>query len=81
MTIRSAPYYWVKCDGCGVSSTEGGEYSAWNGESVALDDALNSDWTAYGDLHFCYDCTPKDDDGGAQESPPFPDHTEDGARS
>jgi hypothetical protein len=45
MTVKSAPYYWLVCDACGVSSTKDGEHSAWIEEQQAVDVAKDSDWT------------------------------------
>lgn len=46
MSTQSAPFYWLVCDypGCGVKSTEDGEYSAWSDAGQAVDDATSSDW-------------------------------------
>lgn len=63
MAIQSAPYYWVTCDedGCDLKSTSGNfEVSAWDSESMALEDAEESDWWIGKDGdHFCYKHVPK----------------------
>ena len=77
MSLKSAPYYWVICDGCGANSTEASEHSAWSEPGVALEDAENWDWTFYRILphdavHLCPDCTPKTGDGDPWEELPHP---------
>ncbi len=44
MTLKSKPYYWLECDGCGAVSTEGGDFTAWGDSGVAEDEADGSDW-------------------------------------
>lgn len=44
MAVKSEPYFWVVCDGCGVSSTKGTDYAAWAGENTALIEAEESGW-------------------------------------
>lgn len=57
MTYASAPFWWLTCDapGCGVKSTEDGEYDAWAEEGVARDHALDSGWVGPQDdqQHYC----------------------------
>lgn len=57
MTYQSKPFWWLTCDepGCGVKSTEGSEYAAWDDKSQAVSDAIDSEWSATDDetLHFC----------------------------
>lgn len=64
MSLKSAPYYWVECDDCGLSAEEGGDYAAWALEAVARDNAYNADFCELevpGEAlqHFCYDCAEK----------------------
>ena len=56
MSIKSAPYYWVECDGCGAKSTEGGDFSAWADAATAEEDAHGSDWTEDNGKHYCDGC-------------------------
>ncbi len=53
--IQSAPYYWLTCDepDCGNVSTEGCDFTAWEDESQAVEQATESDWLAVGDNHYC----------------------------
>lgn len=56
MSTKSAPYYWLECDheGCGVKSTENGEFTAWSDESGAVEEATGSDWLVTDDgEHYC----------------------------
>lgn len=56
--IASAPFYWLLCDRCGVKSTEGQEYVAWQEQDQALDMAREADWLLTEDgRHYCPDCT------------------------
>ena len=55
MAIKSAPYYWVECDGCGARH-EDGEYSAWGDPGSAVDYAIGSDWTEKDGVHHCPAC-------------------------
>jgi len=57
MSVKSAPFYWLECDGCGDKSTLDGEYAAWGDVSGAEDDARGIDWLILDDRHFCSDCT------------------------
>jgi hypothetical protein len=63
MSIKSKPFYWLECDepGCGVKSTEGGEFDAWSDAHQAVDDADASDWLITGVAHFCFDHAAKND--------------------
>ncbi len=64
MSLKSAPYYWIECDGCGAKSTEDGEFSAWGDQGSAYDDAHNNaEWITIdagvemaGD--YCQSCAP-----------------------
>jgi hypothetical protein len=57
MSLKSAPYYWVECDDCGVKSTEGGEYTAWDDAGTAEQDALDSEWIQVAGKDYCYECS------------------------
>ena len=35
--VRSAPYYWAECDGCGANLQEDADFAAWSDYGVALD--------------------------------------------
>jgi hypothetical protein len=59
VSYQSAPFWWVICDApnCGVKSTEGGDYAAWDDASGARDDAIDSGWVSDADdqRHYCDD--------------------------
>lgn len=57
MSLKSAPFYWVICDGCGAKSTEGGEYAAWESAGTAEQDALDSEWSEHKGKHYCDGCS------------------------
>jgi len=56
MSIKSAPYYWVECDGCAVSAAEGGDYSAWSDKASAEIEPEAMDWLKIAETHYCEDC-------------------------
>ncbi|BCW61897.1 hypothetical protein [Arthrobacter sp. StoSoilB22] len=55
MSVKSAPYYWLVCDheGCEAKSTEGGDFSAWEEEDSAWEEAMNSEWSEVAGKHYC----------------------------
>ena len=55
MSLKSAPYYWLECDGCGKPA-DYGEFSAMSDEGSAIDCALDSEWSTDGEKYHCYDC-------------------------
>jgi hypothetical protein len=57
MTVKSAPYYWLECNGCGVRA-DYGDFSAMEGVGEAIDLALDSEWSMQGDRHHCPACPP-----------------------
>lgn len=56
MSLKSEPYYWLECDGCGAKSTECGEYGAYSDPSGAQDDAEGNDWSERDGKDYCADC-------------------------
>ena len=57
MSVKTAPYYWVECDGCGEACPHGGgEYTAMDDRGDAIEDALSYDWTTDGQRHHCTEC-------------------------
>ena len=67
--LKSDPYYWVECDNCG-ERCEYGDFAAWSDFGMAIDGAINSDWTEKDGKHHCPSCPPLDvdedkDAGGA----------------
>jgi hypothetical protein len=64
MSLKSAPYYWVECDRCGIKASEGCDIEAWRQDWAAYDDASNADFKevqqgSEATLHFCIDCAEK----------------------
>jgi hypothetical protein len=59
MTFKSAPYFWLVCDGCERSSTEGGDISAWVDEAQAIVDAECDAWFVEPGRHLCWECAQK----------------------
>jgi predicted RNA-binding Zn-ribbon protein involved in translation (DUF1610 family) len=55
MSIKSAPYYWLECDGpdCKATTADLGEYTAWADSGYAEEEAANCDWITRGDKHYC----------------------------
>ena len=59
MSTKSAPYYWLECDDCGVRSTEDGDYMAWGTIGDAQDEAVNGEWAIGIDgKDYCDQCAP-----------------------
>ena len=59
MSIKSAPYYWVECDNCG-ERCDYGDLAAYDDAEMAVDIALDSEWTGKDDLQHCPACPPLD---------------------
>lgn len=59
MAIKSAPYYWLECDGCGEHA-EYGDYTAMSDEVGAVDAAYA--WTQKDGKHHCESCPSLEDD-------------------
>jgi hypothetical protein len=57
MSVNSAPYYWLGCDGCDAR-WEDGEFSAFQSPAQAIEWALSTEWTTDGEKHHCSDCPP-----------------------
>lgn len=57
MTVKSKPYYWVECDepGCGVTTGDLGDYSAWSDAGQAEDMWRDGDNQEIDGRHYCYD--------------------------
>ncbi|MFD5864390.1 hypothetical protein ACFWGP_05530 [Agromyces sp. NPDC127015] len=72
--MRSAPFYWLVCDypGCNRSSTEDGDYAAFDSIDFAKRDARENEWVITTLLdHFCVEHTIEDEETG--ERSPMPD--------
>ena len=58
MSVKSAPYYWIVCDQCGVKSTEDSDYTAWADQVDAYEQANDHGWVRIPGSDFCEDCSP-----------------------
>lgn len=75
MSLATAPYFWLVCDRCGASSTEGGDYGAWATEDSAYEEASEVDWAVRFEpvpgvvMDLCHECKPAigDDDEAWEE--------------
>lgn len=55
--IKSAPFYFVVCDGCGRKANEYSDYEAWSDVDGAVFEATESGWTTDGEgRHHCHKC-------------------------
>ena len=61
MPVKSAPYYWLECDGCGELA-DYDEFSAFKDFSTAIDRA--EEWTRDGEKFHCSACPPLDAEDG-----------------
>ncbi len=61
--IVKVEMYTVECDNCKTTSGENSEYSCWNDEAYALEDAEQSDWIEHEGKHYCPNCYKMDDEG------------------
>jgi len=63
MSLKSASYYSVECDGegCDANAQECGEFSAWAQADYALDEAISNGWLEVKDKHYCEECRAKFD--------------------
>lgn len=62
--IKEKTMFTVICDRCGKDALEESEFSCWNDNNAAIDDAVdNHDYLHEGDKHYCPDCYGYDEDG------------------
>ena len=62
MSIEKMEMFTVICDNCKKSADEDTMYSCWNDEGAAKDVAMEADYIAEGDNHYCPKCYSYDDD-------------------
>lgn len=60
--IVKVEMYTVECDNCKKTRGEDSEYSCWNDENYALEEAIDHDWIDHEGKHYCPDCYKIDDD-------------------
>lgn len=62
MALKSADFYWIECDACGVKSTENSDHIAWSTVEHAVDEVKDSEWCIIDGFvpehakHFCSEC-------------------------
>jgi hypothetical protein len=61
--IKEVTMYTAICDNCGIDNGADSDYSCWNTEGFAIDNALEDDWIEHEDQLFCSDCYSYDDEG------------------
>ena len=54
--------YTVECDNCKSVRGEGCEYSCWNDENYAVEEATDNEWIEDNGKHYCPDCYTLDSD-------------------
>lgn len=59
--IQKVEMYTVICDNCKKDIGSEQEFSCWNDDSYAVDNALDSDWVKVEDKHYCESCYSYDD--------------------
>lgn len=60
--LQKVEMYTVVCDNCGVDIGVTQEYSCWNDELYAQENAMENEWLKEGDKHYCPKCYSYDDD-------------------
>jgi len=54
--IKQVKMWTIECDNCHTTSGENSEFSCWNEDAVALEDALEAGWIEYYNKHYCPKC-------------------------
>ena len=70
MPIRSAPYYWLECDGDGCRArcpSANGDLTAWSDLEGAAAYAYDNGWLARGGSWLCPTCQLAEDGDGLTE--------------
>lgn len=60
--IVKVEMYTVECDNCKSTRGQDSEYSCWNDENYALDEAIDHDWIEHEGKHYCPSCYKIDND-------------------
>lgn len=60
--IQKVEMYTVSCDHCQLDIGMDSEYSCWNDELSAEEQAMESEWHKEGSKHYCPDCYGWDDE-------------------
>lgn len=59
--IKERTMYTVICDNCKYDIGSNSEYSCWNDNSYARENAMESEWLEQDDKHYCPDCFTHDE--------------------
>ena len=59
--IVEVTMYTIACDNCKETRGQDSEYSCWNDENYALDEATDHDWIEHEGKHYCPSCYTQDD--------------------
>ena len=59
--IQEVKMYTVVCDNCGEDIGASSDYSCWNDEVYAWENADESDWIKLNEKHYCPNCWAYDD--------------------
>jgi len=54
--IAEITMYTIECDSCKATIGQDSEYSCWNDENYALDEAIDHDWIEHEGNHYCPNC-------------------------
>ena len=60
--IVEVTMYTVECDNCKETRGQDSEYSCWNDEDYALDEAFDHDWIEQDGKHYCPSCYTQHED-------------------
>lgn len=61
MAVEKVQMFTVICDHCKIDIGINQEYSCYNDEISAKENAMNSDWLFHDNKHYCNDCYDYDD--------------------
>jgi len=61
MVVQEIKMYTIICDHCGEDAGVNSDYSCWNDENVALEQAMQADWIVEDNKNYCPDCYSYDD--------------------
>lgn len=60
--LTKVEMFTIVCDNCGEDIGASQEYSCWNDDSYAQENAMEAGWVKDGDKHYCTDCARFDDE-------------------
>jgi len=62
MSLEKVEMFTVVCDNCKKNIGSEQDYSCWNDDTYAEENAMESDWEKVDDKHYCTYCYSYDDD-------------------